>query len=65
MLESSHLSGIDNVAIFPIISMVIFGIVFISVLVWVVRIKKDYVDHMEDLPLTSDGETINKGNNNE
>lgn len=62
---SKYLSSIDGVAIFPIISLLIFFTVFVGFLVWTFRIKKSYLREMENLPLL-DEEINNKGfNSNE
>ncbi|MCB9364940.1 MAG: CcoQ/FixQ family Cbb3-type cytochrome c oxidase assembly chaperone [Flavobacteriales bacterium] len=42
---------IDGIAIFPIISFVIFFSFFIGLLVWVFRTDKSYINHVENLPL--------------
>ncbi len=62
---SKYLSSIDGVAVFPIISLLIFFTVFVGFLVWTFRIKKSYLREMENLPLL-DEEINNKGfNSNE
>ena len=54
VLES--ISGID---IFPIISLVLFALVFGLMLVWVFRLDKKTVSHMKNLPL--EDEDNNRG----
>lgn len=45
---------IDGVAIFPIISFVIFFSFFVGLLVWVMRTDKSYLNHVESLPFEED-----------
>jgi len=48
---SNVFQNADKFAIFPIISLFLFFSIFISVLFWLVIIKKSYIDHMSQLPL--------------
>mgnify|MGYP000451096557 CR=1 FL=1 len=45
---------IDGVAIFPIISFVIFFSFFVGLLIWVMKTDKSYLNHVESLPLEED-----------
>jgi cbb3-type cytochrome oxidase subunit 3 len=45
---------IDGVAIFPIISFVIFFSFFIGLLIWVFRTDKKYIKYIEELPFKED-----------
>jgi cytochrome c oxidase cbb3-type subunit IV len=54
---SETLQRIDGITIFPIIGMILFIVAFSACVVWVVRLDKRYVSHMEQLPLESDEET--------
>ena len=45
---------IDGIAIFPIISFVIFFSFFVGLLVWVMRTDKSYLNHVENLPFKED-----------
>jgi cytochrome c oxidase cbb3-type subunit IV len=45
------LQSIDNIAIWPVISFVIFFLFFICLLWWVFSSKKTYIDTMKQLPL--------------
>lgn len=45
------LRSIDNIAIFPIISLIIFVLFFIGITIWAMRVPKDYIKHMESLPM--------------
>lgn len=44
------LQNIDNVAIWPIISFVIFFVFFICLLWWVFSADKAYIQKMKDMP---------------
>lgn len=45
------LRSIENIEIYPIISLLIFVTFFVGMFIWVVRVPKSYVDHMESLPM--------------
>jgi cytochrome c oxidase cbb3-type subunit IV len=45
------LQNIDNIAIWPVISFVIFFIFFLCLLWWVFTAKKTFIDKMKGLPL--------------
>lgn len=47
------LQNIDNIAIWPVISFVIFFIFFLCLLWWVFTTKKTFIDKMKSLPLES------------
>jgi hypothetical protein len=57
---SEHVSALQGVAIYPIVSMIICLLLFVITLVWTARLNKNYLQHMEDLPL--DSKTENKNN---
>ena len=45
------LQSIDNIAIWPVISFVIFFLFFICLLWWVFTTDKKFIDKMKDLPV--------------
>ena len=47
---SDVLQNIEGVEIFPVISLVIFFVFFISVLIWTVRLDKGLVNKLSRLP---------------
>lgn len=49
------LQSIDNIAIWPVISFVIFFIFFLCLLWWVFTTKKTFIDQMKNLPLENRG----------
>ncbi|MFC3810496.1 CcoQ/FixQ family Cbb3-type cytochrome c oxidase assembly chaperone [Lacihabitans lacunae] len=53
MIKNS-LSSISDVAIFPIISMLIFVSFFVMLGVMVFKADKKYIKHMEEMPLNED-----------
>lgn len=54
------LGSISGVELWPIVGMFLFIGSFIAILVWVIRLDKKYVKHMEELPLEPD-ENVNNG----
>ena len=62
-----HLEGIDGVAIYPIISLLIFVLFFAIVITMVIRMKKKEVNELSSLPFEMneevfDGDAINNKN---
>ena len=49
-----HLSTIDGVEIFPIISLVIFFTVFTGVVIYVIKTKNKDINEIKNLPLDED-----------
>lgn len=47
-----HIGGIEN---YGIISILIFFACFLGVVVWALTRKRNYVEHMKNLPLAEDG----------
>ncbi len=43
--------SIAGVEIFPIISLILFFVVFVGIVIWAIRADKDYLKKMEELPL--------------
>jgi hypothetical protein len=57
-----NLEGIDGVEIYPLISLIIFFIVFISMFLIVLKFPKNSMDEISQLPLEGDinhKETLN------
>jgi len=60
------LESIEGIGIYPVISLVIFLGFFIGLVVWLVKVDKDYLDRMGRLPLDQAGTNKNfTGDNNE
>jgi cbb3-type cytochrome oxidase subunit 3 len=49
-----NLEGIDGVEIYPIISLLLFFIVFITMIVVVFKLPKRRIDEVSQLPLDND-----------
>jgi len=49
-----NLSGIDGVEIYPIISLLLFFLVFITMIVFVIKLPKNKIDIVSQLPLEND-----------
>lgn len=48
------LRGIENIELWPVISLIIFFSFFVGLLWWVFRTDKSYIGYMENIPLTAD-----------
>ncbi|MFQ5498980.1 MAG: hypothetical protein ACE5FH_04850 [Candidatus Zixiibacteriota bacterium] len=59
------LQSIDGADTFATISLVLFFAFFVTVSVFVLRLKKSFVDSMAALPLDSDQRATDKDRNNE
>lgn len=53
------LRSIDNIEIYPIISLIIFFLFFVSMFIWVIKTPKEHVKHMESLPFDDQEATSN------
>lgn len=53
---SQNLSSIDGVSIFPIISLILFFVIFSGVLYWVLKKDKSYMEHLANIPLQENNE---------
>ena len=50
-MYKERLQGIDNIAVWPVISFVIFFLFFITLLWWVVKVDQGFIKKMENLPI--------------
>jgi len=57
------LQSIDNIAIWPVISFVIFFLFFLCLLWWVFSTKKVFIDKMKSLPLENSAQAKDKNAN--
>lgn len=62
-MEQKLVSGVTGAAFCGIISICVFVVFFTVALFWVFKLKKNYLKHMEDLPL--DGDELNSTDNNQ
>ncbi|MBR9776867.1 MAG: cbb3-type cytochrome c oxidase subunit 3 [Cytophagales bacterium] len=53
-MKKNILSSMENIEIYPIISLLIFVIFFIGMFWWVLKVDKTYVDHMKEMPLNNE-----------
>lgn len=63
-----YFEQIHNVEVWPIISLAIFFIFFVSLLIWVFKTDKNYILKMSKLPLdgdSSDDTSLNKSKHEE
>ncbi len=51
MKVANYLSTIDGVAIYPVISLVMFVTFFVLVTLWIFRMNSKELEHIERLPL--------------
>jgi cytochrome c oxidase cbb3-type subunit IV len=57
-MKKEILSSIENIEIYPIISLLIFVIFFIGMFIWVIKVDKKYVDHMKEMPFNDEPQNI-------
>ncbi|MDO9275187.1 MAG: CcoQ/FixQ family Cbb3-type cytochrome c oxidase assembly chaperone [Lutibacter sp.] len=58
---SHNFDGMDGIEIYPIISLLLFFIVFVTMLIIVIKMPKNSIDEISQLPL--DNDTNSKENN--
>lgn len=49
-----NLENIDNVQIYPMISLLIFFIFFVVLFYWVITAKKEHIAEVSNIPLEND-----------
>jgi len=54
------LERISGVEVFPLISLLLFRVIFTLVLIWTFRMDKKKIKYMENLPLNDDENLKNK-----
>lgn len=60
---SHNFDGMDGIEIYPIISLLLFFIVFVTMIIIVIKMPKNSVEEISQLPLDKD--TNSKENNHE
>lgn len=55
-----YFETIENVEIFPIISLAIFFLFFLGLIWWVMRADKSYINKMRSLPMEDENVTFKK-----
>lgn len=56
-MKKEILSSIENIEIYPIISLLIFVIFFVAMFIWVIKVDKSYIKEMSDMPLGENHKT--------
>lgn len=51
------LRSIEDIEIYPIISLVMFVLFFVGMFIWIFQVDKTYVDHMKSMPLNDEPKT--------
>ena len=65
MKFSNYLTSIENVSIYPIITLILFLSVFVGAVIWIVTRDKEYITELENIPLENDNIINNIENENE
>lgn len=55
----NYLSDIVNVEIYPMISLIIFVLFFVSLIIYVIKSDKNYIKKMSGLPLENNDDHLN------
>jgi len=58
------LQSIDNIAIWPVISFIIFFVFFLCLLWWVFSVDKSFVARMSNMPIDETEDQINSNAKN-
>jgi cytochrome c oxidase cbb3-type subunit IV len=51
------LQSVEGITIYPIISLIVFVLFFVLIIIWMIKVDKNYIKKMENLPLEKDEET--------
>lgn len=57
-MKKDILSSIENIEIYPIISLLIFVIFFLGMFIWVISVDKKYINHMKEMPFNDEPQNI-------
>lgn len=55
-MKKDILSSIENIEIYPIISLLIFVVFFVGMFIWVIKADKNYINRMKDLPFDEESQ---------
>ncbi|WP_018474423.1 hypothetical protein [Echinicola pacifica] len=58
-MQKEILKSIENIEIYPIISLLVFVLFFVGMGIWVFRVDRKYIDHMKSLPMDEKPKTNN------
>ncbi|MFC6860103.1 CcoQ/FixQ family Cbb3-type cytochrome c oxidase assembly chaperone [Zunongwangia atlantica] len=53
-----NLENIDGVAVYPMISLLIFFIFFVALFAWVITAKKEHIKQVSNIPLEDDNQEL-------
>jgi len=53
-----HMESITGIEIYPLISLLIFFIFFVTLFYWVFTAKKDYINKVSNLPLDNQNDIL-------
>jgi len=53
-----NVESIDGVAVYPMISLLIFFIFFVALFGWVITAKKEHIKQVSNIPLEDDNQEI-------
>ncbi|MCL6218842.1 CcoQ/FixQ family Cbb3-type cytochrome c oxidase assembly chaperone [Zunongwangia pacifica] len=53
-----NLENIDGVAVYPMISLLIFFIFFVALFGWVITAKKEHIKQVSNIPLEDDNQEV-------
>ncbi|MDH5602897.1 MAG: cytochrome C oxidase Cbb3 [Cyclobacteriaceae bacterium] len=53
-----YFDRVENVEIWPIISLIIFFVFFIGLIIWLIKMDKSYINKMKNLPLEHDQKVV-------
>jgi len=53
-----NLENIDGVAVYPMISLLIFFIFFVALFGWVITAKKEHIKQVSNIPLEDDNQEL-------
>jgi hypothetical protein len=48
---SNYLKGIEGIASYPLISLVVFFVFFLAMIIWWVKADKKQIKHLSEMPL--------------
>jgi cytochrome c oxidase cbb3-type subunit 4 len=57
---SKYLSSIEGISVFPVIGLILFFGLFLFLILWIVRLDKNYLTQMGFLPFENKNEINNK-----
>jgi cytochrome c oxidase cbb3-type subunit IV len=57
-MKKDILSSIENIEIYPIISLLIFVIFFVGMFIWVIKADRNYINHMKEMPFNDEPQNI-------